>query len=183
MVRFFSSVPSTLKCVRKLAKNAPQPRGYVFGALIGRLRNSRPKFARDLNFNFAVSWSFYVGFWCKCSFYIKINTSTLKKNHLKILRSKPGQQIYLVKCRTTREPRRPNSCFWVFTFLHFPKRIRYSAVKSVYDQSHPPGKEHKGGFWFTVDVNKLYTSISETLVMEFLDHALYLNPKYRFLED
>ena len=37
------------------------------------------------------------------------------------------------------------------------------------NQSYPPDKE---GLCFTVDVNKLYPSITETLVMESVDHAL-----------
>ena len=49
--------------------------------------------------------------------------------------------------------------------------IRDSAhfLTKLNNQSYPPDKE---GLCFTVDVNKLYPSITETLVMESLDHAL-----------
>ena len=49
--------------------------------------------------------------------------------------------------------------------------IRDSAhfLTKLNNQSYPPDKE---GLCFTVDVNKLYPSITETVVMESLDHAL-----------
>ena len=49
--------------------------------------------------------------------------------------------------------------------------IRDSAhfLTKLNTQSYPPDKE---GLCFTVDVNKLYPSITETFVMESLDHAL-----------
>ena len=49
--------------------------------------------------------------------------------------------------------------------------IRDSAhfLTKLNTQSYPPDKD---GLCFTVDVNKLYPSITETLVMESLDHAL-----------